>query len=75
MTINQLAAIAAKYLTVMADAMIVACVAKALETGEPLVVPERAAGRRPAYVGYVYDEEPDWERMVRGNSDTLEMHC
>ncbi len=75
MTVQQLATIAARHVTRMADAMIAACVARALVTGEPLVVPERASERRPAYVGAAYDDEPDWERMVRENSDTRRMHC
>lgn len=77
MSIQQLAAIAARYFTRMADAMIAACLARHLATGEPLDIPERreSQGRRPAYVGSAYDDEPDWERMVRGNSDTRRMHC
>lgn len=74
MTIQQLAEIAARHVTRMADAMIAACIAHALETGEPLDIPERAAVRRPAYVSHVEDDV-DWERMVRGNSDTRHLHC
>lgn len=64
--ISHLAAIASRYATRMADAMIAACVRRAVETGEHLRIPERAAiprrGRRPA-------EDVDWERMVRGNRE------
>lgn len=74
MTIQQLAEIASRHFTAMADAMIAACVARAIATGEPLVVPEHAARPRPAYVSRA-DEGVDWERMVRGNSDTRRMHC
>lgn len=64
-TINQLAAIAARHLTRMVDAMIAACVAKALETGEPLDVPERHA--RPAYAAPAPTEDVDWERLMVEN--------
>lgn len=75
MTIQQLAAIAARYVTRMADAMIAACLARHLETGEPLDIPERRHESRPAYVGQAAsNDEPDWERMVRTNSDTRRMH-
>lgn len=64
--ISQLAAIASRYATRMADAMIAACVRRAVETGEVLRIPEREAvprrGRRPT-------EDVDWERMVRGNRE------
>ena len=76
MSIQQLAAIAARYITRMADAMIAACVVRHLETGEPLDIPERHVEPRPAYVcRAAATDEPDWERMVRGNSDTRRMHC
>lgn len=62
--VSQLAAIASRYATRMADAMIAACVRRAIETGEELRIQERAAvarrGRRPT-------EDVDWERMVEGN--------
>lgn len=74
MTIQQLAEIASRHLTRMADAMIAACLARHLETGEPLDIPERRYEPRPAYVRPA-DPEPDWERMVRGNSDTRHLHC
>ena len=73
MTIQQLADIAARHLTRMADAMIAACVARAVETGEPLVVPER--GATASIVGARPVERADWERLVRGNSDTRRLHC
>lgn len=75
MTIAELARIAARYLTSMADAMIKACVAKAVETGERLDVPERGhAERRPERRpdGGLADDE--WRRMVEGNSDTRRQH-
>lgn len=62
--VNQLAAIASRYATLMADAMLDACMRHAAETGEKFGIPERVIaprrGRRPA-------EDVDWERMVEGN--------
>lgn len=66
MTINELAAIAARHMTRMADAMIAACVARALVTGEPLDIPERRLEPRPAYVAHV-DEDVDWARLMEHN--------
>lgn len=71
MTLNQLAAIAARHVTRMADAMLAACVARAIETGEPLDIPERprrgrARGTRPVVV--TLDEpDGDWDRLMREN--------
>lgn len=72
LSLQHLARIAARYFTPMADAMITACAAKAVETGETLVVPERvqaqaARGMRPS-------EGIDWRRMVEGNADTPALH-
>lgn len=66
MTINELAAIAARHMTRMADAMIAACVARALVTGEPLDIPERRLEPRPAYVAHA-DEDVDWARLMVEN--------
>lgn len=66
MTINELAAIAARHMTRMADAMIAACVARALVTGEPLDIPERRLEPRPAYVAHI-EPDPDWERLMVEN--------
>lgn len=72
MTLQELLDIACRYLTSMADAMVAACLQKAVETGErldlggfPEPAPRRAA--RPV-------EEVDWERMVRCNTDTRTQH-
>ena len=70
--ISQLAAIASRYATRMADAMIAACVRRAIETGEELDIPERAAmprrrGRRPR------ERKPDYDRIMRTNSETEAM--
>lgn len=78
MTLNQLAAIAARHVTRMADAMIAACVARALETGEPLDIPERprrgrSRGKRPAIV--TLDEpDGDWDRLMRENRAPRRRH-
>ena len=69
----QLAAIAARHVTRMADAMIAACVARALETGEPLDIPERRAlpaprGARPAA------SDGDWDRLMRANRAPRRRH-
>ena len=71
LSLQKLVEIAARHFTPMADAMVAACVAKAVETGEALDIPEKGAGRirgeRPA-------EDVDWERMVTGNGDTRWQH-
>lgn len=71
--ISQLAAIASRYATRMADAMIRACVSKAMETGERLELPERkpAKLRGKRFDRILLDEmsDEDWERMVRGNRE------
>jgi|GEM_PF-2722625 len=66
--VTELARIASRYATSMADAMIAACVRHALETGEKFDIPEkivapRRRGRRPT-------EETDFERMARSNRAT-----
>lgn len=75
MTLQQLANIAARYLTEMAMAMLRACVVKHYATGEALDIPARAAaqvrrGKRPT-------EEPtdeEWRRMVEGNREVRFLH-
>lgn len=75
MTISELARIAARYFTAMADAMIRACVAKAVETGECLEVPERGhAGHRPEKRPGCEPTDDEWRRMCEGNSDTRQNH-
>lgn len=73
MTLQQIADIAARHFTRMADAMIAACVALALETGEALRIPERAKGGG-ARATYADAEARMFERMVRTNSDTRRFH-
>ena len=73
LTLQQLLEIACRHTTTMSDAMVAACVARALLTGEPLRLP---GDRKPpsARVGARPMPEVDWERMVRLNSDTRGMH-
>ncbi len=74
MTINELARIAARYFTAMADAMLHACVAKAVETGESLDIPERGYAQKR---GMRPDDDPtdeEWRRMVECNSDSRWNH-
>lgn len=76
LSIQRLAEIAARHPTAMADAMVAACIARHLRTGEPLSMPERKAFPRPAPCLPVGDSDRvDWVRMVEGNADTREMHC
>ena len=67
LTVTELARIASRYATRMADAMIAACVRHALETGEKFDIPERTVmprrGKRPS-------ERVDYERMVVRNRET-----
>ena len=72
LTVQQMLGIASRHMTRMADAMVAACVAWLVEHGEPIDVPEGSSGIcergvRPA-------EDVDWERMVRGNSDSRWQH-
>lgn len=76
LTLRQIAEIAARHLTAMADAMLAACVEKALATGERLVLPERArperGGKGEHPVGDLEDDQ--WRRMVEDNGDTRWQH-
>lgn len=71
MSVQQMAAIASRYFTAMADAMISACVAWCLERGEPLDLPLRPSAPR-------HEERPreevDWQAMMERNSDTPLLH-
>lgn len=76
LTVTELARIASRYATRMADAMIAACIRHANEVDFPLVIPEkteqkrrkrRKRGKRPAE----QDAEPsheEWRVMVEGNA-------
>ena len=73
LSIQEMLDIASRYHTTMADAMIAACAGWALLTATPLVfgkraAPTRCAEKRPA------GPEPDWELMVRFNTDTRAQH-
>lgn len=77
MTLQDLFNIACRHLTAMADAMRAACLTKAYETGEPIVLrrdaqAQRARGKAAARAAA--DEETDRRRMVEGNTDTRLQH-
>ena len=83
-TLQELADIAGRYDTAMADAMIVACIQRHYRTGEPLRmrkrVRDRLAGKAPmrqapARVIYADLESEEWERIMRENGDTRWNHC
>lgn len=77
MTLQEMLDIAMRYETYMADAMIIACIQRHHETGEPCVPRSRdrlARGqpeRRPA------EEitEDELLRLVERNADTRMQHC
>lgn len=74
LSLQKLVEIAARHFTTMADAMVAACVAKAVETGEALDIPERGRTLRERLPKEDPTPPEDWERMVRTNSDTRRMH-
>ena len=78
MTIHELARIACRYQTAMADAMIEACKEKAAETGERIDIPEwRIKSCRPRLYRRVDDDEmsdEDWRRMCEGNRESRAAH-
>lgn len=75
LTVTELARIASRYATRMADAMIAACIRHANEVDFPLVIPEkteqkrrkrRKRGKRPAEQDAELSHE-EWRVMVEGN--------
>lgn len=73
LSVQRMAEIASRHLTMMADAMIRACVQWAVDNGELISVPERGRTRG---ITHTHGDDRryrgvDWERMVRGNSDIL----
>ena len=71
--LQELLAIALRYVTRMSDAMILACYECAYRQGVVLMAPSARAttqerGERP-------HDDVDWGRMVRSNSDTRHNHC
>lgn len=74
MTIQQLADIASRYVTAMAEAMLAACLVAAAETGAPLSVPERGSHARSWRVEYAAPDSGEWDAMMRSNSDTRTFH-
>jgi len=74
LSLQELVEIAARYFTAMADAMLAACVAKALEAGEPLAMPPRAKAPGGMRQEPILRGDVDWDLMVRSNTDTRWMH-
>ena len=72
-SVQEIADIASRHLTRMADATIAACVAWSLETGQPLRIPERATHKAPSHVERPAEDVP-WRQMVERNSDTRWQH-
>lgn len=74
LSLQQLVDIAARHATAMADAMLRACVQRAVETGAPLRLTGEGASRKARGIARVSPPTPaddvDWERMVTGNRDT-----
>ena len=73
LSVQQIADIAGRHLTRMADATIAACVAWSLETGEPLRMPSRTARGAPSHMERPAEDVP-WRQMVERNSDTRWQH-
>lgn len=71
MGLQELLDIAARHATTMADAMVAACLTKAVATGEAIDVTRLAGapsrGERPS-------EDVPWRRMVERNTDTRLCH-
>lgn len=78
MSLSQIASIAARYLTHIADAMIAACIAKAIETGEKLEVPDRRQAQRPKQRRRTQADEEmtadEWRQLVEGNRESSAAH-
>lgn len=72
MSLQELLDIACRHLTAMADAMVAACVQKALETGESIRV-QRAHGQWGG-IGARPGDGTDWKALVEGNTDTRATH-
>ena len=75
LTVQRLADIACRHDTAMADAMLAACVERALRTGEALVPRHRPCKRHR--LGTTADpfSGVDWERLVRCNADIRSLFC
>ena len=77
MTLQALLDIALRHETAMAVALRAACLTKAYETGEHVVLGCHIGGRSRGVTTILVaiDEETDWKAMVEGNSDTRLQHC
>ena len=74
LTLQQIAEIAARHLTAMADAMIAAVIEKAARTGEALSLPERELHAMAARPVDVTRPGKEWQTLVEQNSDTRWCH-
>ena len=72
-TLQEMVDIASRFDTLIAHAVIRACVVRALETGEPLRLPDRPQQRDPdPFV--IHAADPRWRRFMESNTDTRWMH-
>lgn len=69
LTLQHMVDIASRFDTLIAHALIRACVVKALETGEPLTLPDRARRMAdpPPMLAACEPSHKEWERMVSRN--------
>lgn len=76
LTLQEMYDMAIMRTTRMAEAMGLACIAKAMEDGVNLTIRPRP---RPVACGCgsreIYESDVDWERLMRENSDTRWNHC
>lgn len=72
MSLQELLDIACRHFTSMADAMVAACLQKAVETGEAIIV--RCERERRGRRGERPREDTDWRALVEGNTDTRRTH-
>lgn len=73
-TLQEMVDIASRFDTLIAHAVIRACVARALDTGEPLTLPKRAMAMRDPDPYVIEEPDPFWRELVVGNTDTRDFH-
>lgn len=76
-TLQEMVDIASRFDTLIAHVVIRACVVRALETGEPLRLPDRPQQRDPDPFVIVVDGDGHhrrWRRLMESNTDTRWMH-
>ena len=76
MTVQQIADIAARHATLIADETLRACALWSYESGIPVSIPSgrllNTAIRRVDHV--IFEDSPEWQRYVERNSDTRLCH-